>query len=179
MSSFARLLKQNYYRICVDCESLNNNTQLFTKDKKLMTRKCKSLDIQVTGWHNLVPYILVSRTFLGTQQRWLSTALNRYIAQKYREEGLGFLYFKVLRRLEQREDAQSILDNWGFFLGAKTDLSEKEYYDQIIWWLLSWFCVGAMPMSQGQWFNPSRGIREHRMGQSRCRWTLLLSIIRI
>lgn len=48
INSFVKLLKQNYYRICVECEykSLNDNTQLFIKDQKLMTRKFKSLDIQ-------------------------------------------------------------------------------------------------------------------------------------
>lgn len=48
MNSFVKLLKQNYYRICVKYEykGLNDNTQLFTKDQKLMTRKFKSLDVQ-------------------------------------------------------------------------------------------------------------------------------------
>lgn len=48
MNSFVKLLKRNYYRICVEYEykGLNDNTQLFTKDQKLMTRKFKSLDVQ-------------------------------------------------------------------------------------------------------------------------------------
>ena len=48
INSFVKLLKQRYYRICVEHEykSLNDNTQLFIqKDQKLMTRKFKSLEV--------------------------------------------------------------------------------------------------------------------------------------
>lgn len=49
MNILVKLLKQNYHRIYIEyeCEILNDNIHLFTKDQQLMTRKCKSLDIQV------------------------------------------------------------------------------------------------------------------------------------